>query len=624
MSSGNMIAVPKELIDRIMRAFPDPSVTKADILTPTNDPDMVVKETFDRNILPLYSRKGGNPFFDKQGHVAEPGDTWKSIAAKYGVSADDLVIANPHIPPLTLSPGNFVLVPKKYGFNEFVEGIIHPDTNMNLQYDGDAAPKAEEDMDPLKMPPPKPGPLTIGGVARSSLNFIRNSLGRGAPAAPPTEPTAPPGMWGRASQWVGEIPVKNAALAAVGGITGALVGGVPGALYGGYQGAKGDHGKVIGVAAPLLGEAAAKVGNYFAPEWIPANVAGMVRGVLSRPEAQIMTGAGVNAIRAAANAEGGFKNRLGAAGLSLGASLLPGAAVAFADSQAGVSAVKTILDQFGLSSAVDPTSVLQIVKMFGPGALRMLFPPNIDPKLADSAIGRIVDSLYSSHLWGQYLRGPPAAPADTVPPGYVSTGNMTMIQPGDTNWPPPRDGLTEWAARGPAVTVMPPPVNNQSNGFTSWTPPTNTIPPNSIYDPFMSAQAGGDPYGQVVLGGGSPYSQVAMTSGPPYVDGSTAVVDPSAMGAYSINSSYYSPYDAFHLHGPDPRPMSTALVDPRSPYDTFDFSGPKQYFYAQNQPANVIPPAFAPSSAYQYSGLAAPNVGFVAPRRGSLHNGYFG
>eukprot|EP00899_Mesostigma_viride_P000259 jgi/Mesvir1/10233/Mv08553-RA.1 len=462
MSSGNMIAVPKELIDRIMRAFPDPSVTKADILTPTNDPDMVVKETFDRNILPLYSRKGGNPFFDKQGHVAEPGDTWKSIAAKYGVSADDLVIANPHIPPLTLSPGNFVLVPKKYGFNEFVEGIIHPDTNMNLQYDGDT---------------PQPAP-------------------------DPADPTG-----------------------------------------------------------------------------------------------RIATGAAFNAAKAFGNAEGGFKNRLGAAGLSLGASLLPGASVAFADSQAGVSAVKSILDQFGLSSAVDPTSVLQIVKMFGPGALRMLFPPNIDPKLADSAIGRIVDSLYSSHLWGQYLRGPPVALADTVPPGYVSTGNMTMIQPGDTNWPPPRDGFTEWAARGPAVTVVPPPVNNQSNGFTSWTPPTNTIPPNSIYDPLMSAQAGGDPYGQVVLGGGSPYSQVATTSGysyggnpyaqfalgsgtdpyarsfqsgfqpppeptilspPPYMDGSNAVVDPSAMGAYSINSGYYSPYYRNTWVGVGPQPNSTS------------------------------------------------------------------
>eukprot|EP00899_Mesostigma_viride_P001026 jgi/Mesvir1/10924/Mv11465-RA.1 len=430
MSSGNMIAVPKELIERIMRAFPDPAVTKADMLTPTNDPDTIVRETFDRNILPLYSRKGGNPFFDKQGHVAEPGDTWKSIAAKYGVSADDLVIANPHIPPLTLSPGNFVLVPKKYGFNEFIEGIIHPDTNMNLQYDGDAAPTAEEDRDPPKMPPPKTepsGPYNLGDVARYIFR-------RGAPAAPPTEPTAPPGYMGRALQWVSEIPVKKAALATVGGITGGLVGGVSGALYGGYQGAKGDHGKVIGVAAPLLGEAVAKVGNYFAPEWIPADAAGLVRGVLSRPEAQIMTGAGVNAIRAAANAEGGFGNRLGAAGLSLGASLLPGAAVAFADSQAGASAVKTILDQFGLSSAVDPTSVLQMIKMFGPGALRWLFPPNIDPKIADSAIGQIVDSLYSSHLWGQYLQGRPGGqpPTDGSPPGVSRPGDPAYHYPGFT------------------------------------------------------------------------------------------------------------------------------------------------------------------------------------------------
>eukprot|EP00899_Mesostigma_viride_P006038 jgi/Mesvir1/15435/Mv06619-RA.1 len=504
MSSGNMIAVPKELIDRIMRAFPDPSVTKADILTPTNDPDMVVKETFDRNILPLYSRKGGNPFFDKQGHVAEPGDTWKSIAAKYGVSADDLVIANPHIPPLTLSPGNFVLVPKKYGFNEFVEGIIHPDTNMNLQYDGDTPQ--------------------------------------------PADPTAPPDP---------QLTADNRSFRA----------------------------RAVDAMKAFPGAALQRIKeltpSQVAPSWVPASAPMTVFDAMNGPAGRIATGAAFNAAKAFGNAEGGFKSRLGAAGLSLGASLLPGASVAFADSQAGVSAVKTILDQFGLSSAVDPTSVLQIVKMFGPGALRMLFPPNIDPKLADSAIGRIVDSLYSSHLWGQYLRGPPAAPADTVPPGYISTGNMTMIQPGDTNWPPPRDGFTDWAARGPAVTVMPPPVNNQSNGFTSWTPPTNTIPPNSIYDPLMSAQAGGDPYGQVVLGGGSPYSQVATTSGysyggnpyaqfalgsgtdpyarsfqsgfqpppeptilspPPYMDGSNAVVDPSAMGAYSINSGYYSPY----------------------------------------------------------------------------------
>eukprot|EP00899_Mesostigma_viride_P024318 jgi/Mesvir1/5070/Mv03580-RA.1 len=284
---------------------------------------------------------------------------------------------------------------------------------------------------------------------------------------------------------------------------------------------------------------------------------------MNGPAGRIATGAAFNAAKAFGNAEGGFKNRLGAAGLSLGASLLPGASVAFADSQAGVSAVKSILDQFGLSSAVDPTSVLQIVKMFGPGALRMLFPPNIDPKLADSAIGRIVDSLYTR-------RHELAAP---------------------------RDGFTEWAARGPAVTVVPPPVNNQSNGFTSWTPPTNTIPPNSIYDPLMSAQAGGDPYGQVVLGGGSPYSQVATTSGysyggnpyaqfalgsgtdpyarsfqsgfqpppeptilspPPYMDGSNAVVDPSAMGAYSINSGYYSPYYRNTWVGVGPQPNSTS------------------------------------------------------------------
>eukprot|EP00899_Mesostigma_viride_P029783 jgi/Mesvir1/9990/Mv05781-RA.1 len=575
MSSGNMIAVPKELIDRIMRAFPDPSVTKADILTPTNDPDMVVKETFDRNILPLYSRKGGNPFFDKQGHVAEPGDTWKSIAAKYGVSADDLVIANPHIPPLTLSPGNFVLVPKKYGFNEFVEGIIHPDTNMNLQYDGDTPQPA----DPTAPPDPQ--------LTADNRSFRARAV------------DAMKAFPGAALQRIKELTPSQVAVGAA--LLGSVALGGTSAIVPALMGARaltrGDTVGAVQHAIPGIAAGMTAVGHQVAPSWVPASAPMTVFDAMNGPAGRIATGAAFNAAKAFGNAEGGFKNRLGAAGLSLGASLLPGASVAFADSQAGVSAVKSILDQFGLSSAVDPTSVLQIVKMFGPGALRMLFPPNIDPKLADSAIGRIVDSLYSSHLWGQYLRGPPAAPADTVPPGYISTGNMTMIQPGDTNWPPPRDGFTEWAARGPAVTVMPPPVNNQSNGFTSWTPPTNTIPPNSIYDPLMSAQAGGDPYGQVVLGGGSPYSQVATTSGysyggnpyaqfalgsgtdpyarsfqsgfqpppeptilspPPYMDGSNAVVDPSAMGAYSINSGYYSPYYRNTWVGVGPQPNSTS------------------------------------------------------------------
>eukprot|EP00899_Mesostigma_viride_P023370 jgi/Mesvir1/4217/Mv22631-RA.1 len=524
MSSGNMIAVPKELIDRIMRAFPDPSVTKADILTPTNDPDMVVKETFDRNILPLYSRKGGNPFFDKQGHVAEPGDTWKSIAAKYGVSADDLVIANPHIPPLTLSPGNFVLVPKKYGFNEFVEGIIHPDTNMNLQYDGDTPQPAPDPADPA-LPDPQPA---------ADNRSLRTRAVDAMKALP-----------GAALQRIKELTLPQVGVGAA--LLGSVaLGGAPAivpALMGARALTRGDTVGAVQHAIPGIAAGMTAVGHQVAPSWVPASAPMTVFDAMNGPAGRIATGAAFNAAKAFGNAEGGFKNRLGAAGLSLGASLLPGASVAFADSQAGVSAVKSILDQFGLSSAVDPTSVLQIVKMFGPGALRMLFPPNIDPKLADSAIGRIVDSLYSYHLWGQYLRGPPVAPADTVPPGYVSTGNMTMIQPGDTNWPPPRDGFTEWAARGPAVTVVPPPVNNQSNGFTSWTPPTNTIPPNSIYDPLMSAQADGDP---------------TILSPPPYMDGSTAVVDPSAMGAYSINSGYYSPYYRNTWVGVGPQPNSTS------------------------------------------------------------------
>eukprot|EP00899_Mesostigma_viride_P023565 jgi/Mesvir1/4393/Mv02895-RA.1 len=503
MSSGNMIAVPKELIDRIMRAFPDPSVTKADILTPTNDPDMVVKETFDRNILPLYSRKGGNPFFDKQGHVAEPGDTWKSIAAKYGVSADDLVIANPHIPPLTLSPGNFVLVPKKYGFNEFVEGIIHPDTNMNLQYDGDTPQPA----DPTAPPDPQ--------LTADNRSFRARAV------------DAMKAFPGAALQRIKELTPSQVAVgtALLGSVALGGTSAIVPALMGARALTRGDTVGAVQHAIPGIAAGMTAVGHQVAPSWVPASAPMTVFDAMNGPAGRIATGAAFNAAKAFGNAEGGFKNRLGAAGLSLGASLLPGASVAFADSQAGVSAVKSILDQFGLSSAVDPTSVLQIVKMFGPGALRMLFPPNIDPKLADSAIGRI------------------------------------------------------------------------SNGFTSWTPPTNTIPPNSIYDPLMSAQAGGDPYGQVVLGGGSPYSQVATTSGysyggnpyaqfalgsgtdpyarsfqsgfqpppeptilspPPYMDGSNAVVDPSAMGAYSINSGYYSPYYRNTWVGVGPQPNSTS------------------------------------------------------------------
>eukprot|EP00899_Mesostigma_viride_P005140 jgi/Mesvir1/14627/Mv05297-RA.1 len=499
-----MIAVPKELIDRIMRAFPDPAVTKADMLTPKNDPDAVVRDTFDRNILPLYSRKGGNPFFDKQGHVAEPGDTWKSIAAKYGVSADDLVIANPHIPPLTLSPGNFVLVPKKYGFNEFVEGIIHPDTNMNLQYDGDA-------------PPPSPSAAAAGAAAAAPPT---------APAPPPA-PAPPRGFLRRGVDFIRDNSMRLA-----GGLVGAGAGymsggGIPATVYGAAQGAQGNWRNVAPLAVgPAMGYAASLAKEYVPESWssyIPDPDS--IRALMATPAAQIATKAGVAAAMAAANAQGGWQDRLGAAGLSMGASLAPGAAVALAGSKGAAAAVQSVLERFGLSSVIDAQSVLQAVKMFGPGFLRSLFPPDIDPKLADSAIGQIVDSLYNSHLWGQYLQQPSQPP----------------------------------------VTVMPSPLTSQPTELAQWNqyiPPYPVIPPGSVYDgpssgtgmmPYgydstarhrgghralPSGQQGymalpaGDPY--AALGG---YTPAALAPPPSY--GPLAI--PYAANGYSVNPNFGIP-----------------------------------------------------------------------------------
>eukprot|EP00899_Mesostigma_viride_P014841 jgi/Mesvir1/23358/Mv21053-RA.1 len=149
------MAIPPELVERLIRLLPDTSLTKSAPMTADNNPDSIIQKAFEQNIVPTYMAPGKGVYGEKSGHVVEEGETWKSIADQYGVLPDDLIVANPHISPLALAPGSFVLIPKRYSFQDFVNGVIHPDTNMGLTYEsmGDGLEGG-----------------VIGGTVKSTLN----------------------------------------------------------------------------------------------------------------------------------------------------------------------------------------------------------------------------------------------------------------------------------------------------------------------------------------------------------------------------------------------------------------------------------------------------------------------
>eukprot|EP00899_Mesostigma_viride_P011137 jgi/Mesvir1/20023/Mv13275-RA.1 len=132
---GNLIAIPPELVERLIRLLPDTTLTKSAPMTAENNPDAIIQKAFEQNIVPTYASPSKGVYGEKSGHVVAEGETWKSIAEQYGVLPDELIISNPHISPLGLAPGSFVLIPKRYSFQDFVNGVIHPDTNMGLTYE---------------------------------------------------------------------------------------------------------------------------------------------------------------------------------------------------------------------------------------------------------------------------------------------------------------------------------------------------------------------------------------------------------------------------------------------------------------------------------------------------------
>eukprot|EP00899_Mesostigma_viride_P013305 jgi/Mesvir1/21976/Mv04512-RA.1 len=127
-----MVQIPPELLQKLMSILPDPSLTKAAPQDPSTNTDSIIRQAYERNILPMYATKSEGMYGDKSGHVVEPGETWESLAGRFGVPVDELVIANPHVSPLALQAGVFILIPRRYSFTDFVEGVIHPDTNMQL------------------------------------------------------------------------------------------------------------------------------------------------------------------------------------------------------------------------------------------------------------------------------------------------------------------------------------------------------------------------------------------------------------------------------------------------------------------------------------------------------------
>eukprot|EP00899_Mesostigma_viride_P018577 jgi/Mesvir1/26720/Mv20497-RA.1 len=146
-------------------------------MTAENNPDSIIQKAFEQNIVPTYMTPGKGVYGEKSGHVVEEGETWKSIADQYGVLPDDLIIANPHISPLALAPGSFVLIPKRYSFHDFVNGVIHPDTNMGMTYDS-----IGDDVGSVGGGSGKLGwslrALASGltGAAKSGINYLRSGV----------------------------------------------------------------------------------------------------------------------------------------------------------------------------------------------------------------------------------------------------------------------------------------------------------------------------------------------------------------------------------------------------------------------------------------------------------------
>lgn len=124
-ATPDILASFKTFLEEQKHAKMDPVHAEAD--------ENVLNRVYDTYVKPdtVLNARGtmqkANPFSDRQTYVVQTGDTWTSIAARFNTMPEELIIANPHVSPRTLSVGDLLIVPKPYTYEDFVTSIVIPD-----------------------------------------------------------------------------------------------------------------------------------------------------------------------------------------------------------------------------------------------------------------------------------------------------------------------------------------------------------------------------------------------------------------------------------------------------------------------------------------------------------------
>eukprot|EP00899_Mesostigma_viride_P010605 jgi/Mesvir1/19546/Mv18066-RA.1 len=102
-ASPDILQAFKAFLEEQQHAKMDPDRTEADENVLNRIYDQIVKPT---TVMEARgSLQKANPFSDRQTYVVQERDTWSSIAARFNTMPEELIIANPHVSPRTLSAG---------------------------------------------------------------------------------------------------------------------------------------------------------------------------------------------------------------------------------------------------------------------------------------------------------------------------------------------------------------------------------------------------------------------------------------------------------------------------------------------------------------------------------------
>eukprot|EP00899_Mesostigma_viride_P011324 jgi/Mesvir1/20192/Mv13430-RA.1 len=188
------------------------ALTKTVPVMPGNadDYDAILNEAYDRNMKPFWVEQERGAYTNrvvdsKTRYTVQEGDTWAKIGAKFEVPPEDIVVANPHVSPMTMSPGDVLFIPDKLDYRDFVNAIISP-----LNMEGSGPPKPEKAWRPE--PPVTSGKQKWNERIAGVFNPVYDRVAKTSP------------------RLANYLSLGAAAIPAVAGIPGDVMNIVPGAL----------------------------------------------------------------------------------------------------------------------------------------------------------------------------------------------------------------------------------------------------------------------------------------------------------------------------------------------------------------------------------------------------------